>query len=119
MLVENGPQKGKKRSCAGGIRDCGGPIEGAEEGHEKSSIVSAGARSDVFHLWARLQLFKASPLKSFLQCGVSRSIGGDGQMLAYAPSKDFPRREVLAKSFGVCAGKTNVDNTLDIANCVL
>jgi hypothetical protein len=24
----------------GGIRDCGGPVEDAEEGHERSSIVS-------------------------------------------------------------------------------
>lgn len=33
----------------GGIRDSRGPVEGAEEGHEKSSIVSEEASSDVVH----------------------------------------------------------------------
>jgi len=34
----------------GGIGDCRGPVEGAEEGHERSSIVSERASSDGVHL---------------------------------------------------------------------
>ena len=42
-------QECEEGPCMGGIRDSRGPVEGAEEGHEKSSIVSEGASSDVVH----------------------------------------------------------------------
>lgn len=46
-----------------GIGDCGGPVEGAEEGHERSSIVSVEAASAGFHLTGRSQLINANPLE--------------------------------------------------------
>lgn len=48
-------------------RDCGGPVEGAEEGHERSSIVSVEAASAGFHLQCG-QLINKYPLNGRAVC---------------------------------------------------
>jgi len=57
-------QEGKKWSCID-IRDCGGPTEGAEEGHGRSSIVSVKFASAEVHWFGRPQLIRTDPLKGF------------------------------------------------------
>lgn len=64
LVLQGWVQKREKWSCIG-IRDCGGPIEGAEEGHGRSSIVSVNFASAGFHWFGRSQLIRADLSKGF------------------------------------------------------
>jgi hypothetical protein len=77
----------------GGIRDSRGPVEGAEEGHERSSIVSEGASSDGVHLRVGARLVTRRSVKSYLECEGNVGV----RRVADMSIQRFRRREVLAE----------------------